>query len=414
MLVRHLDLVGLGLAHDLQREDIVDVGGLEHESAGAVDGVLVAFGCLERGIGGVFVDGDHVQVGVVALVDEELVVSLGDDQIPRVDGLCGTHEHGEDAVGGEDGSLVLIGEVVQDGVARGSDVVGGALEDVEFALRGDGAGLLVVAAVVVVEEAVAVDVLALAGGQIQLAQARKVNLLQHLPVGLDLHRGITVALGLVVSPTKAAATPAASAAAVVVLLAAAAADALEGAPAAALCLAAALPSAPAKDGATSPAEAPCPGGCACVVDDGEGGLLLGHLDGEGVRRLVRAVHLLVCTRSAMAPAGVHDASGSEMPYPCSYVHRSSGGRPDPGPWSLSSRPCAPACLPWSRVRTGRRRAWSRQRPLGPMLPSPAVPTRGRGAIRAPWCEGELLRGAVLRARSTILKASRSAAEILAR
>ena len=61
VLVGHVDLLRLGLGNDLQREDVVDVGGFQHEGAGAVDGVLVAFGNFEGRVGGVLVDGDHVQ-----------------------------------------------------------------------------------------------------------------------------------------------------------------------------------------------------------------------------------------------------------------------------------------------------------------------------------------------------------------
>ena len=61
MLVGHADLVGLGFRNNLEREDVVDVGGLEHQSTRAVDGVLVALRNLERRICSVLVDSNHVQ-----------------------------------------------------------------------------------------------------------------------------------------------------------------------------------------------------------------------------------------------------------------------------------------------------------------------------------------------------------------
>ena len=233
------------------------MGGLEHERAGAVDRVLVALGDLKRRVRGVLVDGDHVQAGLVALVDEDLAVLLGEDEIPRVDRLGGAHEHGEDIVGGEDGGLVLVGELLQDGVAGGGDVVGGALEDVELALRGLGAGLLVVAAVVVVQEAVVVEVLALAGVEVELGEAREVDLLLDGPVGLDLHRGVAVALGLVVPPAEATAAASSTTSATVVvaaLSATALADTLEGASPAALCLSTARAAAATEDCAAASPE----------------------------------------------------------------------------------------------------------------------------------------------------------------
>lgn len=255
--MRHADLLGLRLLDDLQREDVVDVGSLEHERAGAVDRVLVALGDLERCIRGVLVDGDHVQAGLVALVDEDLAVLLCEDQIPRVNGLGGAHEHGEDIVGSEDGGLVLVGELLQDGIAGGGDVVGGALEDVELALRCLGTGLLVVAAVVVVEESVVVEVLALASVEVELAETREVDLLLDGPVRLDLDRRVTVALGLVIPPAEATATAsstASSTAVVAALLSATATDALEGAPPTTLCLTAASSSTSTEDCAAASPE----------------------------------------------------------------------------------------------------------------------------------------------------------------
>lgn len=108
---------------------MVDVGGLEGEGGRGVEGVLLV---LERRVGGVLVDGGVVckrksrsaQLGAetakrlterssLALVHVELVALAGDDNVPRVDGTGGAHEHGEDGVGSEDLSLVLGGELLE-------------------------------------------------------------------------------------------------------------------------------------------------------------------------------------------------------------------------------------------------------------------------------------------------------------
>lgn len=117
MLVWHVNLVGLRLLHNLEWEDVVDVRGFEHEGAGAVDGVFVTLGDLKRCICCVLIDRNHVQVGVVSLVDEDLVVPLDNDQIPRVDRLSGAHQHRENAVCCEDSGFILFGQFLQNGIA---------------------------------------------------------------------------------------------------------------------------------------------------------------------------------------------------------------------------------------------------------------------------------------------------------
>lgn len=211
--VRHLELGGLGLGDDLVGKVVVDVGGFLGEGSGLVDGVLAAVGGVEGRIGGVLVDGDHVQVGGVTLVEEDLVALANNDNVPRVDGAGRTHEHRQDGVGGENGGLVLVGELLDDGVGRRGDVVGGAVDGGKLAL-GALDGLLVVGAVVVVQEAVVVEVLAVVGVEVQLGEAVKVDFLQQVPVRLDVDARIAVARRLVVvSPAEAAAATATSTAA---------------------------------------------------------------------------------------------------------------------------------------------------------------------------------------------------------
>lgn len=197
VLVGHVDLVGLALDDNLVGEVVVDKGSLLGKGVGLVDAILGTLGSLERRIGGVLVDGDKVESGVVALVKEDLVALAGDNDIPRGDGAGSTHEHGEGAVGGEDGGLVLLGELLDDGVGRGGDVVGSTVDSGEPALGvlDDG---LVVGAVVGVEEAVVIDILTLVGLEVELAKTVVVDLLNQLPVTLDVDRSITVALGLVI------------------------------------------------------------------------------------------------------------------------------------------------------------------------------------------------------------------------
>ena len=187
VLVRHLDPGRLGLGDDLVGKVVVDKGRFEGEGAGEVDGFLVAFGRFERRVGGVLVDADHVEGGAVALVQVDFVAVARDEEVPRVDGARGAHEHGEDVVGREDGRLVLFGQFLDDGVGGRGDVVGGAVDDVELALRVLDRGL-VVRSVVVVQEAVRLNVLAAARLQVELGQPVEVDLFEHGPVRLDVDR----------------------------------------------------------------------------------------------------------------------------------------------------------------------------------------------------------------------------------
>lgn len=211
--VRHLELGGLGLGDDLVGEVVVDVGGFLGEGSGLVDGVLAAVGGVEGRIRSVLVDGHHVQVGGVTLVQEDLVALAHNDNVPGVNGAGGTHEHRQNSVGGKDGRFVLLGEFLDNGVGGGGDVVGGAVDGRKLAL-GALDGLLVVGAVVVVQEAVVVEVLAFVGVEVELGEAVEVDFFQQVPVRLNVDARIAVASGLVVvSPAKAATTTATSAAA---------------------------------------------------------------------------------------------------------------------------------------------------------------------------------------------------------
>lgn len=117
--VGHFDFGGSRFLDDLEGEVVVDHGGFDGEVAGGVDavgldaclGVVLCVGgvSFERGIGGVLVDRDEVDGVVHALVEEDLVALFQDDDVPAVYGAGGTHEHGEDVGGGEDGGFVVFG-----------------------------------------------------------------------------------------------------------------------------------------------------------------------------------------------------------------------------------------------------------------------------------------------------------------
>lgn len=205
VLVGHVDLLGLVLDDNLVGEVVVDEGGLLSKGVGLVDAILGTLGSVERSVGGVLVDGDKVESGVVALVEEDLVALAGNDDIPRSDRAGSAHKHGEDVVSGEDGGFVLLGELLNDGVGRGGDVVGSTVDGSEPALGVLDHGL-VVGAVVGVKETVVIDILTLVGLEVELAETVVVNLLNQLPVTLDVDRSITVALGLVIILPAEAAT----------------------------------------------------------------------------------------------------------------------------------------------------------------------------------------------------------------
>ncbi len=307
VLVGHLDL--LRLEDYLVGKVVVDVGGLLRQRAGLVDAVLASLGRVERRVGGVLVHGDHVQRGVIALVQEELVALAHDDDVPGRDGAGGAHEHGEDAVGREDGSLVLVGQLLDDGVRGGGDVVRGAVERGEFALVGLG-GRLVVGPIVVVQETVGLDVLALVRLEIQFGKTVEINLLQQLPVGLDVDRRIPIPRGLVVVLPAEAPGPrtsvGTSATAVAVAAAAAAAaelpttaGSLERLPAAPT-----VPASSALAAATTGEDGTASESRLCRVagvgDNGEGGLVLAGGSGEEGCR-TGAVYLLVFEAGVSKP-----------------------------------------------------------------------------------------------------------------
>ena len=255
VFVVHFVFARFAFDDDLRREDVVDMCRFLFQRAGAVDLVFVAFAHFEGGVGRVLVDGHHVQGAAVALVDKNLVALFQHHDVPAVNAARGAHEHGEDVVGGEDGGFVFLRQLLDDGVRGGGDIVRRAVENGQLAHRGGRAGLFVEGAVVVIQEAVVIQVLAFARVEVELGEAVEVNLLQHAPAVLRLHRRLAVALRLVVvlPPESPSTSASASATWIVALLPASPADPLEGSSPAPLALLSPLASA-AEDGTTPPAE----------------------------------------------------------------------------------------------------------------------------------------------------------------
>lgn len=316
--VVELDLGVLGLVNGLEGEVVVDEGRFHGQGAGGVDRLLLArgLGHLHGGVDGVLVDGDQVEGGALALVEVDLVALVGDDDVPRVHTARSTHEHGDDVGGGEHGRLVLLGELLDDGILRGGDVVGGPLGSLQAALTTLDGGL-VVGAVVVVHETVRVEVLALGGLEVQLQQTGEIHFLQQVPLGANVDRRLARALRLVVvPPAEATTTVATTAAGAVVIeavtLATATTNALEARAATALSTAALT--ATTEDGTTTAAERTLRGGTG-VVDDGERRLVLGDLDvekagGTGtVHLLVAVVALVLLTTTSLTTLGIRGPVG---------------------------------------------------------------------------------------------------------
>lgn len=96
-----------GVGRDLRREVVRDVGGLEREGTGRINVANVIR--VNRGVGGVLVDGDVVERPRLSLVEKDLTVSVFDDDIPRVYGSTRTHEDSKDRVSCKNLSLFLFG-----------------------------------------------------------------------------------------------------------------------------------------------------------------------------------------------------------------------------------------------------------------------------------------------------------------
>lgn len=221
--VGEFDLVVWVFEHRLEGEVVVDHGGFHGEVAGGVDAVGLDTRLRRRGlrfqrcIGGVLVDRDQVDAAVGSLVEEDLIAVLEHYNVPGIHRASGTHEHGQDVRGCKDGGFVFLGQFLNDRVCGGCHIVGSTIEGHEFAL-GVLHRWLVKRAVVVVQETVAFDIVAVAGFEVEFGKSVEVDLFLHHPVWADVDRCISVSLWLVIiSPAEAAATSASSTSVVVVL-----------------------------------------------------------------------------------------------------------------------------------------------------------------------------------------------------
>ena len=82
---------------------MVDEGGLQRQVVGGVDAVSLFLG----GFGGRLTDCEKVELGVVSLVEEELVSHALYDHVPGVGGPRAAHQRGQDGVRGEHVALRL-------------------------------------------------------------------------------------------------------------------------------------------------------------------------------------------------------------------------------------------------------------------------------------------------------------------
>lgn len=204
--VSHLDPLVV-VAHNLVGKVVVDVGSLVREGGRLVDTILVSIGTLERGIGSVFVDRDHVKRSVLTLVQEDLVALSYNDDIPGVDGSRCAHQRRENAVSGEDSCLILLSQLLDNRIRGSSNIVCSTVDRSESLFTGLDS-CLVVGAVVVLEETVGVNILTLVGVQVEFSESVEVDLLKQLPVSLDVDARVAVSLRLVV--VLPAETPSAS------------------------------------------------------------------------------------------------------------------------------------------------------------------------------------------------------------
>lgn len=103
----------------------VDVGGLQGQSSGRVDAVLVA--AVHGWVGRVLVDRDIVELAALPSVENNLVACPGDDNVPGVDGAGSSHQDTDNTVGGENTLLALTrslsSQVGENRIIRGGNIV---------------------------------------------------------------------------------------------------------------------------------------------------------------------------------------------------------------------------------------------------------------------------------------------------
>lgn len=181
---------------------------------------------------------------------------------------------------------------------RGCDIVSSTLNNVKLAERGGSTRLLVELAVVVVEESIVFDILAVASVQVQLDQTVEVNLLEQLPGIARLDRSLTSALRLVpVLPASSAATAASTLCSTVVVLLlsrSGTTNALESATTATTLSSATTSTTTSTENGTTTTAESAASSSARVVDDGEAGFLANSFDVESGLETCAGAVWLVC------------------------------------------------------------------------------------------------------------------------
>lgn len=165
----------------LLREIVIDEGRLEGEVARRVQRVAVVL----RRFHARLVHGQQIELGIVALVEKQLVADLLDDDVPRVIAARAAHNGGQYRVGGVHVALGL-GQLANDGIVGGGHRVEDPIDSLQrlLALHVHA----VVRLVVILERAAAQYVLAvLHAGQRELSQPREVHLLDGHPVRSHRH-----------------------------------------------------------------------------------------------------------------------------------------------------------------------------------------------------------------------------------
>lgn len=120
VLLSQVDLSVLGLRVLHVQEAIMHLHGFFHDLSDSIHALVVHRLVIMRGL----IHSEVVEhVGVIALIDEELVAVLLDDYIPGVEGLGGSHDSCGGYFGGKDISFVLLGKATDHGIFKSGHVI---------------------------------------------------------------------------------------------------------------------------------------------------------------------------------------------------------------------------------------------------------------------------------------------------
>eukprot|EP00982_Pelagococcus_subviridis_P007685 30706-Pelagococcus_subviridis.AAC.13 len=175
----------------LLRVIVIRRGGLRAQLRNAVDVVLLVRDELLASLA----DREHVEVALVALVEEELAVFFRDDEVPPVDAPRGAHDRRDDVPGREHVPGVLLRELAQRRVLARGDAVVHQLRLLK--LRGKFRREAIERFVEPTQRPVLRERLRLerrpllAIDVLHLRETRELDLLEHRPVRADVHaRGV--------------------------------------------------------------------------------------------------------------------------------------------------------------------------------------------------------------------------------